>query len=144
MLLQARTAAAADGLKPAAAELARRLEAVPHVEQVVNPYDTAVGGQVSKDGRSALLSFEITGDDDAAAERVDATLDTTAAVQKAYPDLRVEQVGSASADKAFEKTKLEHLRQRATRGRIRRRLTATAVRRLPVGLGIAVMTRSPR
>ena len=59
---------------------------------------------MSKDGRSALLSFEIAGDDEQAADRVDATLAATASVQRAHPDLRVEQVGSASADKAFEKS----------------------------------------
>ena len=58
---------------------------------------------VSKDGRSALLSFEIAGDDEQAGDRVDATLAATAAVQRAHPQLRVEQIGSASAEKAFGK-----------------------------------------
>jgi uncharacterized membrane protein YdfJ with MMPL/SSD domain len=104
VLLQARTGAATAGLQPAASELAARLRSVPHVEQVSSPFDPGATGQVSKDGRSALLSFEIVGEDDVAVERVDATLAATAAVQRAHPDLRVEQVGSASADKAFEQT----------------------------------------
>ncbi|MEA2222709.1 MAG: hypothetical protein QOH83_1085 [Solirubrobacteraceae bacterium] len=105
VLLQARTGAASNAeLQQAAGELAGRLRAVPHVEQVVSGFDAGATGQLSKDGRSALLSFEIAGDDDAVADRVDATLAATAAVQKQHPDLRVEQIGSASANKAFEKS----------------------------------------
>ncbi len=104
VLLQARTPAAAGGLKQAAAQLATRLDRVAHVEQIVSPYAAGATGQVSGDGRSALLSFEIAGDDDAAADRVGATLAATAAVQRAHPGLRVEQIGAASADKAFSQS----------------------------------------
>jgi RND superfamily putative drug exporter len=104
VLLQARTGAATPDLQQASTELAARLKRVPHVEKVASPYDPGATGQVSKDGRSALLSFEIAGDADAASTRVDATLAATAAVQRAHPGLRVEQVGSASADKAFAKS----------------------------------------
>jgi uncharacterized membrane protein YdfJ with MMPL/SSD domain len=104
VLLQARTPAATGGLQQAATELAARLRTVPHVEQVSSPFDAGATGQISKDGRSALLSFEIAGDDDAARKRVDATLAATAAVQRAHPDLRVEQIGSASANKAFDES----------------------------------------
>lgn len=91
-------------MRAAASDLAARLKAVPHVERVVSPYDTSAPGQVSTDGRSALLSFDIQGDDDVALDRVDATLAATAAVQSAHHDLRVEQVGSASAEKALDES----------------------------------------
>jgi RND superfamily putative drug exporter len=104
VLIQARSGTGAAALQPAATELTAKLKQVPHVEQVVSPFDPGTTGQLSKDGRSAMLSFEIAGEDDVALDRVDATLAATAAVQKAHPDLRVEQVGSASADKAFDKT----------------------------------------
>lgn len=105
VLLQARAGGASDAeLRQAATELSQRLSKVPHVEKVVSAFDAGATGQVSKDGRSAMLSFEIAGDDDAVAERVDATLAATAAVQAKHPDLRVEQIGSASAEKAFEES----------------------------------------
>jgi RND superfamily putative drug exporter len=105
VLVQARSARTSSAeLQQASAELARRLTAVPHVEKVVSAFDAGATGQVSRDGRSALLSFEIAGDDDEAAERVDATLAATAAVQAKHPGLRVEQIGDASAEKAFEKS----------------------------------------
>jgi uncharacterized membrane protein YdfJ with MMPL/SSD domain len=106
VLLQARHQGAGSraALEQADAELAERLSTVPHVERIVPAFAAGAAGQVSADGRSALLSFEIAGDDDDAADRVDATLAATAAVQAAHPELRVEQVGSASADKAFEES----------------------------------------
>jgi RND superfamily putative drug exporter len=105
VLVQARSAATSSAeLRQASAELAGRLARVPHVEQVVSAFDAGAKGQVSGDGRSALLSFEISGDDDQAAARVGATLAATAAVQARHPGLRVEQIGSASADKALEKS----------------------------------------
>jgi RND superfamily putative drug exporter len=106
VLLQARSGADAGSaeLHQAAAQLAQRLKRTPHVEQVVSPFDAGATGQVSPDGRSALLSFEIAGDDNTAVDRVDPTLAATAAVQRAHPGLRVEQVGSASVEAAFDKS----------------------------------------
>ena len=42
-------------------------------------------GNVSKDGRSMLVNFQLPGDLDAAEKRVDASLATTAALQRAHP-----------------------------------------------------------
>jgi uncharacterized membrane protein YdfJ with MMPL/SSD domain len=55
---------------------------------------------VSKDGRSALLSFQITGDPDTAKSRVGAALAATAAVQAAHPQLTIGEFGDASANQA--------------------------------------------
>jgi len=105
VLIQARSRSATQAqLQQAAAELSERLSRVPHVEKVVSAFDAGAAGQVSEDGRSALLSFEIAGDDEQAAERVDATLAATAAVQARHPELRVEQLGAASAEKAFDES----------------------------------------
>ena len=68
---------------------------------VESPLAKGNEGQISKDGRSALVTFSIPGDDDVADKRVDATLAATAAAQKAHPELRIEQFGDASADKAL-------------------------------------------
>ena len=86
--------------RAAVGEATRKLERLPSVAQVSSPADG--GGQVSADGHSALVEFTIPGDDEQAQERVDASLAATAAVQKANPDMRVEQFGDASASKAVE------------------------------------------
>lgn len=80
-----------------------RLKAVPHLQEIESPLADGNKGQLSKDGRSALVTLKIAGDDDQTKDRVDAALDATAAAQTAHPQLRIEQFGDASADKALSK-----------------------------------------
>ncbi len=96
----------------AVGEATRKLAALPSVTHVSSPADG--GGQVSDDGHAALVEFQIPGSKDQAEERVDASLAATAAVQKANPDVRVEQFGSASASKALEKVFSEDLSKAET------------------------------
>jgi uncharacterized membrane protein YdfJ with MMPL/SSD domain len=75
-----------------------RLSQVPYVENVESPL--AGDGQVSADGRAALVQFEIAGDSTEAGDRVAPTLDAVAAAQAEHPDLAIEQFGGASANEA--------------------------------------------
>jgi RND superfamily putative drug exporter len=104
VLVQGRHGERADA--PAFREVVRyvvaRVSRVPHVSDVRSPY--APRGELSEDGRSALVSFQIAGDEDEASERVDAALAVTAAAQRAHPSFRVEQFGEASAMKALDKS----------------------------------------
>jgi uncharacterized membrane protein YdfJ with MMPL/SSD domain len=84
-------------------DVVTRLEHTKAVDKVKSPFAEGNEGNVSKDGRSALVTFEIPGDDDVAEDRVDGTLAATAAAQKANPDVFVGQFGDASADKAISK-----------------------------------------
>ncbi|OLF19556.1 RND transporter [Actinophytocola xanthii] len=58
----------------------------------------------SPKGTAVLVNVELRGERDSAEDHVQPLLDTTAAVQDRYPDLRVEQVGGASLDKALSET----------------------------------------
>lgn len=78
-----------------------RIEQTPNTEEVLSPYGKGNEGQISKDGTAALVTFSIKGDSDATDTRVDSTLAATKAAQDAHPDLRIEQFGDASADKAL-------------------------------------------
>ncbi len=78
----------------AAGDAQRRLDALPEVATLTGPVDSPRGDAV-------LVRAELTGSADDAEERVGALQAATAAVQAAYPDLRVEQVGGASIDKAL-------------------------------------------
>src|SRR4051794_32652871 len=80
-------------------DVERHLSAVPHTQAFESPYKPANAGQISADGHSALLRFEIAGDEDQAQDRVGAALDATTAVQAANPAFTVEQVGDASINK---------------------------------------------
>jgi RND superfamily putative drug exporter len=77
----------------------RRLEAVPYTQAFESPYAPGNSGQVSADGHSALIRFEIAGDDTQAQDRVGAALDATSAAQAASPGFAVEEVGDASVAK---------------------------------------------
>ena len=103
VLVQGRGSTRASDSQFAAAvrDVVGRLERTRHVSEVQSPLASGNEGQISKDGRSAIVTFEIPGDDEAAAERVDASLAATAAAQRAHPGLRIEQFGSASAEKAL-------------------------------------------
>jgi RND superfamily putative drug exporter len=89
------------GFRAAIADTTRSLAAVPSVRSLSSPIDG--GGQVSADRHSALVEFEIPGDEEAAEAKVDASLAAVAAVDRRHPDTRVEQFGMASANKALEK-----------------------------------------
>ena len=89
--------------KAAVGDVIDRLEGFRTVTDIQTPYTTANAGQISKAGRSALVTFEIRGDDDQAEDRVEPIEDAIGEVQAAHPALRVEEFGDASANKAISK-----------------------------------------
>ena len=89
--------------RAAVADVAQRLESTRFVTDLESPLTTGNEGQLSSDGRSAVVAFNVPGDDEQAADRIDSSLAATAAAQRAHPDLRIEQFGSASANKSLSK-----------------------------------------
>ncbi len=73
------------------------LSRAQYVENVVSP----IGGDapVTADGHSALVQFQITGDDLEARDRLEPAKDVVTSVQDTHPGLRVEQFGSVSTNK---------------------------------------------
>ena len=78
----------------AAEDVAARLGRIDGVADVERPLR-------SPDGRSLLVSFALTGDDERAKELVERPLAAVAAAERAHPGVRVEQFGEASATKAI-------------------------------------------
>ena len=78
------------------ADVENRLDARPEVANLEH-------GQVSKDGHSALVTFEINGDEVKTAKDVDAVLAVTKAAQAAHKDYRIAQSGDASIIKDLDK-----------------------------------------
>ncbi|SCG62957.1 MMPL family transporter [Micromonospora humi] len=98
VLITARSGA----LDPAAAkavaqDAAGRLRQVEGVASVGTPMP-------SRDGTALLLPITMAGDPETASDRVQPLRDATAQVQEAHPELRVEQVGGPSIDKALDDT----------------------------------------
>jgi RND superfamily putative drug exporter len=85
-------------------DVVKRVAATRTVQDLRSPLALANRGEISRDGHSALVSFQIAGDQSHADDQVRASLAATAAAQKAHPGLRIEQAGDASADKALNKS----------------------------------------
>jgi uncharacterized membrane protein YdfJ with MMPL/SSD domain len=82
-------------------EVVARLRETRNVREVSSPYGPDNAGQLSEDGRSALVTFEIPGANPE--DKVDPSLDAVAALQKQHAGFRIEQFGDGSADKALSK-----------------------------------------
>ncbi|TYP87168.1 MMPL family transporter [Blastococcus xanthinilyticus] len=83
-------------------DLVGALGETPGVTNLVSPLDGAP--LVSADGRSALVTFDITGDAEDAGERIGAIQDAVDGVADRHGDVRVEQFGDTSADLALSDT----------------------------------------
>jgi RND superfamily putative drug exporter len=72
-------------------------------KDVRSPLDASpdAAALVAKDGRSAMIAFNVVGDPDKSDVTVAKPLAAVAAVQKAHPGLRVEEAGSGSVGKAI-------------------------------------------
>ena len=68
---------------------------------VQNPYTHDL---ISADGHYALVEFNMTGDPDTAPDRVQPLLDAVSRAGAAHPDVTVDEVGDASAQKWFNDT----------------------------------------
>jgi RND superfamily putative drug exporter len=75
------------------------VEGTGKVTDVTSPYDTRT---ISKDGRSALVQFDMRGDADTAGDRVEPVLEAVAGVQKDHGSLRIEEIGGASMAKQYK------------------------------------------
>jgi uncharacterized membrane protein YdfJ with MMPL/SSD domain len=80
-------------------DVVARLERTRHVQNVDSPYGRDNAGQLSKDGRSALVTFDVPGEN--AEDRIDPSLNTVAALDREHTGFRIEQFGEGSADKAL-------------------------------------------
>ncbi|MFD3926754.1 MMPL family transporter [Streptomyces sp. NPDC058614] len=102
VLIQAKdadTKATDAGFRSAVAAVVTAVEGTGEVTDVTSPYDT---GTISKDGRSALVQFDMRGDSETAGERVEPVLKAVEGVQKGNSELRIEEIGGASMSKTFE------------------------------------------
>ncbi|GAA1268995.1 membrane protein [Planotetraspora silvatica] len=101
VLVQSRTGTLTTGdpaFREAVMGVKSAVEATGQVENVRTPYDKEPS-PVTPDQRTTLVQFDMKGDAGTAGERIQPVLDAVAGVQRAHPDLRVEEAGGASADK---------------------------------------------
>ncbi|MFG2474640.1 MMPL family transporter [Streptomyces fagopyri] len=85
--------------RSAVTAVVKAVGATGNVTAVTSPYDTKT---ISKDGRSALVQFDMRGDSKTAGDRVAPVLDAVKGVQKEHAGLRIEEIGGASMQKTFD------------------------------------------
>ena len=96
-----RTVAGDPELRQAAGQVAAALTGLPKTAiDVRSPGTPGSHGLISRDGRSALVTFTVAGDPDKADQTVAAAERAVAAVQARHPDLLVAEAGQASVDRA--------------------------------------------
>ena len=100
VLLQSRTLTTSDpSFAAAVADVVARVSAVPAAINVRNPLDRANADQISADGRSALVTYDIRGDPEKAVDKIDPLLAAVDEAKAAHPELYVGAFGETSADK---------------------------------------------
>jgi len=106
VLIQARsgtgTVASDPEIRRAIRQVTAALGAMPKVASgIESPLAPGGGKLISRDGRSALIMFNVTGNPDNADQTVVAAERAVASVQAAHPGLRVAESGQASAGRAI-------------------------------------------
>jgi uncharacterized membrane protein YdfJ with MMPL/SSD domain len=102
------------GFKAAVTDVEHRLAAQKDVTNIQSPYARQNVAQISRDGHSVALTFDIKGDSEKAQDKVAPILAATAGAQKAHPELRIEQFGDASTGKAVSKMFADDLKKAET------------------------------
>ena len=88
--------------RAAVGDVVARISGLDAVQNVRSPLDPSNAGQIARNGRAALVEFEIRGAADQAAEKIAPVLDRVAGAQRAHPRLFIGEFGDASAVKAVE------------------------------------------
>ena len=87
--------------KAVVADVERSLGDVKGVEKLQGPYEKGNGGQLSEDGHSALITFDLPDNKSQAENLVEGTLSTVSTLDRRHAGYTVEEFGDASADKAL-------------------------------------------
>ena len=102
VIVQSKTLKAGDpAFRAVVSDVINRLESTPNVVRLRSPY---AQNTISKDGHSALVSFEIPGTFNTVSDKVEPIQAATAAVQKAHPDFLIAEAGDGSFSKAYDDT----------------------------------------
>ncbi|KIE28847.1 membrane protein [Streptomyces sp. MUSC 125] len=86
--------------RAAVADVVKAVGGTGKAMNVASPYDTHT---ISRDGRSALVQFDLRGDAKTASDRIEPVLNAVAGVQKDHQgSLRIEEIGGASMQKQYQ------------------------------------------
>jgi uncharacterized membrane protein YdfJ with MMPL/SSD domain len=103
VLVQSQTLAATDpAFRAAVEDVVAKISKFDVVQNLDSPLDPENGGQIAKNGRAALVEFEIRGDSEDATTKIDPVVAAVADAQRAHPQFFIGEFGDASVDKELE------------------------------------------
>jgi uncharacterized membrane protein YdfJ with MMPL/SSD domain len=82
-------------------DVTRRVSAIPAVTNVRSPLERANADQISADGHSAIVRFDIRGDPEKAVDKIDPVIAAVDEAQAANPQLFIGAFGDATAEKGI-------------------------------------------
>ncbi len=116
VLVQSKTQTVNDpAFRAAVNDVARSVAPYRAVKNLRTPYQAGHADQISKDGHTAVVFWEMKGTADHAKTKIDAITATTAKVAARHPSLYVGEAGSVSSGKAIEAMFSEQLGKAGTR-----------------------------
>ena len=105
VLVRSTTLTAADPqFRAGIADVVHRITATGQAIDMQSPLNPTYANQITADGHSALVQFDLTGDRDTAADRVAPVLAAVDAAAKAHPQVSIAEAGDASIAKAINDT----------------------------------------
>src|SRR5262249_10518078 len=105
VLVESKTQTLSDpAFRAAVTDVVRTVSARPEVQNVESPLAPGNAGQISDNRRSALVQFEIKGEEESSDERVQPVLDAVSGVQDRHAAFTVAEFGFASANHELNDT----------------------------------------
>ena len=98
----------------AVADVVKRAETTGQVTNVRSPYAPGAVGQISHNGHSALVQFDVKGDMDNSAKRVAPVLTAVVDAGRDHPGISIHEAGMASLQKAFNDTLMKDFKKAET------------------------------
>src|SRR5262245_24699810 len=96
--------ATAAAFRAVANDTAKRVSAVPAVTNVRSPLDPGHSDQISADRHSAIVAFDIRGDSEDAASKIDPVVAAVQQAEAAHPEFRISEFGDASTNKQIDES----------------------------------------
>src|SRR6266545_3788184 len=116
VLIQSKTLTVkSSAFRAAIADVTKTVMPFKTIKNFRSPLDPAHGDQVSADGHTALVEWDMKGSDTVAQKKIDPITTATAAVAKRHPGLYIGEAGSASSNKALNAMFNDQLKQAGIR-----------------------------
>jgi uncharacterized membrane protein YdfJ with MMPL/SSD domain len=112
VLVQSETVRVEDpAFQAAIQDVVARVSGLDAVQNVKSPLEPENEGQIAENGRAATIDFEIRGDADDAASKIDPVLTAVDDTQKGHPQFFIGEFGDASTDDEIEAAFMDDLKK---------------------------------